>query len=56
MDLLFAATASLLNWSKQEENNLLGHIFGRVAELNWMWKKTIDEFNDQVQSINLSSY
>jgi len=46
--ILFAATANLLHWSKQEENNLLSHIFGRVAELNWMWKKAIDEFNIQV--------
>jgi len=42
--------ASLLRWSRGEENGLLGHIFGRVAELNWMWKEAMDEFSNQVST------
>ena len=46
--LIFVAVASLLRWSRGEENALLSCIFGRVAELNWMWKEAMDEFNNQV--------
>jgi len=42
------AVAGLLRWSKGEENELFTHVFGRVAELNWMWKESMDEFNNRV--------
>ena len=42
----------MLRWSRGEENALLSCIFGRVAELNWMWKEAMDEFNNQVNKRN----
>lgn len=42
------AIAGLLRWSRGEENELFAQIFGRVAELNWLWKESMDEFNNQV--------
>ena len=52
LDNFFVAVASLLRWSRGEENSLLSHIFGRVAELNWMWKEAMDEFDNQVSKKN----
>jgi len=40
--------SSLLQWSKGEQNQLFVQIFGKVAELNWMWEKTIEKFIEQV--------
>ena len=48
--LISLAVASLLRWSRGEENGLLSCIFGRVAELNWMWKEAMDEFDNQVSN------
>ena len=39
---------SLLQWSKGEQNQVFGQIFGKIAELNWMWEKTIEKFVEQV--------
>ncbi|XP_065887626.1 uncharacterized protein [Dysidea avara] len=48
----FAATkteamSSILHWSKGEQNKLFSQIFGRVAELNWMWEKALEDFSNQ---------
>jgi len=40
--------SSLLQWSKGEQNQLFVQIFEKVAELNWMWEKTIEKFIEQV--------
>jgi len=40
--------SSILHWSKGERNKLFTQIFGRVAELNWMWEKTLEDFSNQV--------
>jgi len=45
---LLLAMSSLLNWSKEECNQIFGKVFGKVAELNWMWEKTIENFIEQV--------
>ena len=42
------AAATLLQWSKGEQNQLFVKIFGKVAELNWMWKAALEEFSNQV--------
>jgi len=44
----YIAAATLLQWSKGEQNQLFIGIFGKVAELNWMWKKALEEFSNQV--------
>jgi len=40
---------SLLHWSKGEQNPIFAEIFGKVAELSWMWEKTIEKFIEQVR-------
>ena len=44
----FLAISSILHWSKGEQNELFAQIFGRVAELNWMWEKALEDFSNQV--------
>lgn len=46
--LLFKAAATMLQWSKGEQNQLFVQVFGKIAELNWMWKTALDEFSNQV--------
>jgi len=42
------AVSDILHWSKGEQNKLFAQIFGRVAELNWMWEKALEDFSKQV--------
>ncbi|XP_065887428.1 uncharacterized protein [Dysidea avara] len=44
------AMSSLLQWSKGEQNQVFGQIFGKIAELNWMWEKTIEKFVEQFEA------
>jgi len=53
--LCYVAMSSLLHWSKGEQNQLFSEIFGKVAELNWMWEKTIENFIEQVYTCMCSS-
>ena len=45
---IFVAMTNMLDWSKGEKNQLFAQIFCKVAELNWMWEKVMEEFCNQV--------
>ncbi|XP_065887392.1 uncharacterized protein [Dysidea avara] len=44
------AISCLLQWTKGGHNQALVQILGKVAELNWMWEKTIEKFVEQYSS------